>query len=284
MIYFQIYNKFVNMEAYKEQQFSQFLSELLETNATLDFFCDFEKIGRNIDDIKISLNTLNYLLGQEDLCKAVQKIWDRDSKAFEALQILIAVRAKEERKVLNSQKEIVPIKKYLNTPEGIVTYLEESGLSKLFRDRTIKNLVDYAFGVEVGLDTHARKNRSGKLMEEYVKNIFKNNAIAFEQQVNSKNYPNIKKVLGGDRKVFDFVVKTLRCTYFIEVNFYHGGGSKPNETARAYTELAPKVNSVEGYEFVWITDGVGWNSAKPMFRTAYNTIENIYNLTHIQDL
>lgn len=271
------------MDTRKEEQFFQFLSELLETNATLAFYCDFEKVERNIEEIKISLNTLNYLLGQEDLRQAVQQIWNRDPKTFEALQILIAVRPKEKRKVLNSDKTVTPIKDYLNSPEGIVTYLEESGLSKLFRDKTIRNLVDYAFGVEVGLDTHARKNRSGKLMEEYIENIFTDNGVVFQQQVSSNNYPQLKEVLEGDSKTFDFVVKTSLCTYFIEVNFYHGGGSKPNETARAYTKLAPKVNSIDGYEFVWITDGVGWNSAKPMFRAAYDCIEEIYNLKHIQD-
>ena len=271
------------MTTYKKVLFTQFLSELLETNATLGFFCDFDKIERNIDDIRISLNTLNYLLGQEDLQQAIKKVWDRDKKAFEALQILIAVRSKDKRKVLNSEKQVILIEDYLNSPERILIFLENSGLAKLFRDRTIKNLVDYVFGVEVGLDTHARKNRSGMLMESYISGIFNKNNITFNKQVSSNNYPILQKALDGDSKTFDFVVETNRCTYFIEVNFYHSGGSKPNETARAYAKLAPRVNSVENCEFVWITDGVGWNSAKPMFKAAYNVINNIYNLKHIQD-
>ena len=36
------------------------MSQLYETNATLDFYCDFEKIQQNVEDIAISLNTLNY--------------------------------------------------------------------------------------------------------------------------------------------------------------------------------------------------------------------------------
>lgn len=69
--------------------------------------------------------------------------------------------------------------------------------------------------------------------------------------------------------------------YLIEVNFYSGGGSKLNEVARAYTELAPKVNSVDGFEFVWITDGIGWKSARNKLEEAYNTIPSVYNLTNI---
>ena len=65
------------------------------------------------------------------------------------------------------------------------------------------------------------------------------------------------------------------------MNFYSGGGSKLNEVARAYTELAPKVNSVRGFEFVWITDGIGWKSARNKLEEAYNTIPSVYNLTNV---
>ena len=52
--------------------------------------------------------------------------------------------------------------------------------------------------------------------------------------------------------------------------------------ARAYTELALKINSVDGFEFVWITDGKGWNSASNKLEEAFYTIPSIYNLTTIK--
>ena len=89
-------------------------------------------------------------------------------------------------------------------------------------------------------------------------------------------------VLGKDEKRFDFFVEVESIKYLIEVNFYNGGGgSKLNEVARAYIELAPRVNSVEGYEFVWITDGIGWRSARNKLEEAYNTIPRVYNLSNI---
>ena len=84
-------------------------------------------------------------------------------------------------------------------------------------------------------------------------------------------------------KRFDFVVETPSKVYLIEVNFYSGGGSKLNEVARSYSDIAPKVNSVEGFEFVWITDGIGWNSAKNKLQEAYGIIPSVYNLTSIQE-
>lgn len=99
--------------------FEQFLSQLLETNASLDFYCDFKKIKRNVDDIAISLNTLNYLLGQQDLKQAVKKLWDRDSKVFEVLQILIANRKEQHKKVVDGDK-VIEIQEYLSSVDGIV--------------------------------------------------------------------------------------------------------------------------------------------------------------------
>lgn len=35
--------------------FEKFMSQLQETNQTLDFFCDFDKIEANVENIKLSL-------------------------------------------------------------------------------------------------------------------------------------------------------------------------------------------------------------------------------------
>lgn len=152
-----------------------------------------------------------------------------------------------------------------------------------FRKPEIKDLVDYVFGVETGLDTNARKNRSGEITEKLVAKIFANANIEYSQQVSSNTFPAVANVLGADQKVFDFVIKTVTKTYLIEVNFYSGGGSKLNEVARSYTDVAPKVNSIEGFEFVWITDGIGWHSAKNKLQEAFTAIPSIYNLTTIKE-
>ena len=139
------------------------------------------------------------------------------------------------------------------------------------------------FGIETGLDTNARKNRSGHIMENRIAQILDSHRIPYRQEVYSSEFPPISKVLGDDEKRFDFVIETHQTIYLIEVNFYSGGGSKLNEVARSYSELAPKINSVHGFEFVWITDGIGWLSAKNKLQEAYNIIPSIYNLTDIDD-
>lgn len=257
-----------------------FMSQLQETNQTLDFFCDFDKISANVAEVEMSLNTLNYLIGKEDLAKGVSEIWKRDHKVFEVLGILIAVRDEGKKPVTDKDGNVVLLKSYFESEAKVVEFLEGTGLSDIFESRRIKNLVDYVFGIETGLDTNARKNRSGHVMENTVAKILKDNGISFRQEVYSSEFPELA-VLGADEKRFDFFIKTSKKKYLIEVNFYSGGGSKLNEVARAYTELAPKVNSVSGFEFVWITDGVGWKSARNKLEEAYHTIPSVYNLTSI---
>ena len=113
--------------------------------------------------------------------------------------------------------------------------------------------------------------------------IFTSEGIVYEEQVGYKKWPEIKQALGKDRKKFDFVVNTSEKTFLIEVNFYSGEGSKLNEVARAYTELASKINSIPGFEFIWITDGKGWDEAKSKLQEAFESIPGVYNLTSISD-
>lgn len=271
------------MSAHTELEFEVFMSQLKDTNQTLGFFCDFDKISQNVRNIEISLNMLNYLIGKSDLEAAVNDIWQRDSSAFNVMDILIAVRDDGKKKVIDSLGECVLLKQLFTSPERVVEFLNETGLAELFRSNRIKDLVDYVFGIETGLDSNARKNRSGHIMEDTVQAIFEDADIQFGKEVYSSEYPLLAEVLGEDEKRFDFVIETPAKVYLIEVNFYSGGGSKLNEVARAYSDIAPKINSVEGYEFVWITDGIGWKSAKNKLQEAYSIIPSIYNLTDITE-
>ena len=265
------------------KDFQRFMSQLQETNQTLDFFCDFKKISQNVENIKLSLCILNSLIGTRDMRSAVETIWNRDKAAFNVMDILIAVRSEGKKVVLDKIGNCVILDSMFKSVDGVMEFLDDTGLTEIFQSRRITNLVDYVFGIETGLDTNARKNRSGHVMEGIVKHIFDNNNIKYRQEVYSSEWPEITKVLGDDEKRFDFVVKTVGKTYLIEVNFYSSGGSKLNEVARAYTDLAPKINSVSGFEFVWITDGIGWKSARNKLQEAYNNIPSVYNLTDISD-
>ena len=265
------------------KDFEKFMSQLSETNATLGYYPDFNKIRKNVNEIAISLKMLNFLLGKDDLREAVTALWKRDKRAFEVLDILIATRRKDKKKFIGEDGKINLVSSLFTSIDGVMKFLEETGLAEVFKRSDVHDLVDYVFGVETGLDSNARKNRSGKITEMFLHHILETNGIEHRMEVYSREFPEIKSLLGEDEKRFDFVIKTRKQTYLIELNFYSGGGSKPNEVARAYRELAPIVNNVDGFEFVWITDGEGWNSAKSKLAVAYNEIPRMYNFTTLPE-
>ena len=263
-----------------KDEFELFMSQLKETNATLGFYCDFKKINSNVEAIAIKLNQLNYLIGQNDLDAAIRRLWEENPKVFSVLDILIAVRTADNKKAILEDGRVELISRMFESVDGVIEYIHGTGLDDVLQNKQIKNLVDYVFGVETGLDTNARKNRSGHLMENQVATLFQKAGIQYRQEVYSTEYPELS-VLGEDKKRFDFVIETNTNKYLIEVNFYSGGGSKLNEVARAYSELSPKINALDGFNFVWITDGVGWNSARNKLEEAFYTIPDIFNLTTI---
>lgn len=257
--------------------FEAFLSQLTQTNATLSFFSDFGKISRNVANISIDLHTLNYLIGKSDLRQAVEELWMRDSRVFESMDILVATRRRDNKTYINTAGQTKLLHSLFRSVDGVVEFLEETGLAEVLRNSQIKDLHDYVFGVETGLDSNARKNRSGNATEKLISSILTAEGIPFEEQVSSQKYPALTEALGVDRKVFDFVVETPARVYVIEVNYYSANGSKLNEVARSYTDIAPKINAVAGFEFVWITDGQGWLGAKNKLQEAYNAIPSVYN-------
>ena len=260
-----------------KEQFKTFLSQLSETNATLDYFVDFQKVIGNVRKIALKLNQLNYLIGKDNLEEAINDLYEENPKVFEVLDILIAVRNKN-TKTLDNRGKIVSLENYFTSPKSILEYICETRLAEVFKNKEITNLVDYVFGIEVGLDTNARKNRGGDNMSKAVSLLFDREEVYYKKEVNSTLFLDIESLV-FDVKRFDFVIKTKKKTYLIETNFYNTGGSKLNEVARAYSEVAPKINQYENYEFVWITDGQGWLSAKNKLEEAYNIIPSVYNLT-----
>lgn len=271
------------IKAHTEEEFQTFMSQLVDTNATLGFYVDFDKCLDNVNKIEIKLNKLNYLIGKSNLNQAIRELWNENPKVFSVLDILIAIRTRDKKQAIGADGRTKFVSQFFESEDGVVEYIKETGLASLFMDKKITNLVDYVFGIEVGLDSNSRKNRSGHIMENTVAKILSRSDIEYNKEVKSTDFPEISKILGEDVKRFDFVVQTKCKTYLIEVNFYSSGGSKLNEVARAYTELAPKINSCPNYEFVWITDGVGWSSARNKLEEAFYVIPSIYNLTTCSD-
>ena len=270
------------------------LSTLRDSIATYSYYIDFEKVYRNVDDIKIELNILNSLIGSKNIQKDFQNIITKYPETLKCIPILLAVREKEIF-ALDSDGEFkfnfviknYPIEKYAE-------FMQKSGLFDLLQNHLIGNLLDYVTGVETGLDSNGRKNRGGHLMEDLVESFikkagFKKDVNYFKEmyihEITEKWGVNLSAISnqGKMEKRFDYVVKTDRQIFVIETNFYGSGGSKLNETARSYKTLAQEVATINDVTFVWFTDGNGWKSARHNLEETFDVMEHIYCIADMEN-
>ncbi|GAA7237144.1 type II restriction endonuclease [Helicobacter pylori] len=263
--------------------FDTFLQSLKTSNRTLGFFTDWQKCLKNKNEISIALNHLNFLLGKstQEFKSCVKILFEEYPKAFNILNILIAVRDKNDI-VLDANGSFYSLHSYFENDEKVYEFIRQTGLEQIFCNRNIKDLNDFVFGIEVGLDSNARKNRSGKVMENHLSSLFFQAQLNFKEQVDIRELGDLCQAFGDDIKKFDFVVYGKDKTYFIEANFYTISGSKLNEVARSYQDLSLKFEAFPNYEFIWITDGIGWLDSKNKLQEAYKSVE-IYNLSNVGD-
>ena len=275
------------------RDFNKWLSTMKDSIATWTYYTDFEKVYDNVQNIKIELNILNSLIGSKDIEEDFKSILVEYPNVLKAIPILLAKR-EAEIKVQDADGSYVF--NFINMNYSIDQYalfMKNSGLFDLLQNHLINNLVDYVLGVEVGMDTNGRKNRTGHVMEDLVESylikagLIKNNTDFREMYASDveKMFNLDLSLLSNDGKAekrFDFVfVNSLGIVFACECNFYGSGGSKLNETARSYKTLALEAKNIRGFQFVWFTDGIGWQSAKHNLEETFDVTENIFN---IQDL
>jgi len=225
---------------------------------------------------------LNVLVGKNDLDKEFINLVSEYPNVRKVLPILIAIRNNKlkDLKIIDDFEELKSESKIeLFNPnveltselrEDLIVFFNDSGLKKIFQDKDIKNIVDYCFGVEVGMDTNARKNRTGQAMESIVEKIIqkfaeKNNLEYIPQATQSKIKTkwNFDINLDKTNRIFDFAVyeKTKNKIFLLETNYYGSGGSKLKSTAGEYQYLFDFLKK-QGIDLIWITDGLGWKTTK----------------------
>ena len=275
-----------------KRNFAEWLSTFRNSIADYGYYIDFDKVHCNVNEIKVELNILNSLIGSHTIEKDFEKLLTRYPETLKCIPILLAVRANEIAAMDEDGSYVYSFKEMNYSIDDYKMFMRKTGLFDLLENHILGNLVDYVTGVETGLDSNGRKNRGGHLMENVVekfiqkagfiknKNYFKEMYI---HEITEKWNIDLSAISNEGRmeKRFDYVVKTKNQIYVIETNFYGSGGSKLNETARSYKQIAQEVATIPGVTFVWFTDGKGWNSARNNLRETFDVLETIYN---IQDM
>ncbi len=275
-----------------KKDFNNFISTLKNSIKTWDYFVNWNKVFSNSSEIEIILNKLNYLLGKDALREEFIRLYSSNPDIIRAFPVLLAVRERELEiyDKGNKTSEFFNFSKQDKTAEEYYDFFEKSGIINLFKDKKIKNLVDYTIGVEVGLDSNGRKNRGGQLMESiveaFVEDFCTENGFEYISQARAtgiKRKWNISVKVDKSERSFDFAVfnpKTKNIK-LIETNFYNGGGSKLKAVCGEFKSLYGELKE-QNIDFIWVTDGLGWHTVKRPLEETYNHNDYVFNLTSLE--
>lgn len=274
------------------RDFQEWLGDFRPSICNYKYYVNFEKVYENVDEVKVELNIMNSLIGSKNIETDFRELVTKYPEILKCIPTLLAVREREIYAMDEDGAYTYDFKNYGDSIDDYVRFMDKTGLFDLISNHLVNNLVDYATGVEAGLDSNGRKNRGGHLMEDVVEDFIKDTGAEYYKEM---YLGDIEKKWGLDlsalsnsgntRKRFDFVVKTKKTIYAIETNFYKGtgGGSKLNETARSYKLLAQESEDIDGFEFVWLTDGTAWRSARGNLQETFDTTKYVYCLMELED-
>ena len=275
------------------RNFDEWLAKFRLSISGYDYYIDFNKVVNNVEKLKIELSILNSLIGSKDIERDFENIIKKYPETLKCIPLLLAVRQSEIYAQDEEGSFIYNFKNMNYSIEQYKVFMRKTGLFDLIQDHIVNNLIDYALGVETGLDSNGRKNRGGHQMEDLVEDFIKKSKVKeyykemYLSAIEDKWNIDLSALSnnGKAKKRFDFVVKTNNMIYVIETNFYGGlgGGSKLNETARSYKMLSQEADTVDGLTFVWFTDGTAWRSARGNLRETFEAMEHIYSIDDLEN-
>ena len=272
------------------RSFNEWLGKMRPSINNYNYYVDFEKVYANVENIRIELNIMNSLIGSKNIEADFTALLKRYPEILKCVPTLLAVRQSEIYAQDSEGAFLFDFNRMNYSVEQYMEFMRKTGLLDLIANHLVNNLVDYVLGIETGLDSNGRKNRGGHQMEDLVEGFIKQTGAEYYKEM---YITDIEKKWGVDlsaisaegtsTKRWDFVVKTDKTSYVIETNFYGGGGSKLNETARSYKMIAEEARDVIGVEFVWVTDGGGWRSARRNLEETFNTMQHLYNINDMEN-
>lgn len=274
---------------------THFRETIIKTNRSPEFFVDWRKVKANVDSISKELALWSSLVNQRPIKKKFEELITEYPEVLRTMPILFAIRdlelpivydflSKESLKEFNFDRR----RGDKLSPQEItefVTLAERTGILQLFS--VVRNFYDYVLGVEVGMDTNARKNRSGDVMEAAIAPIIGSlsKSIGFDY-VSQKKFS-----FAGDRfglkippelisRKSDFILhKNGKCVN-IEVNYYSAAGSKPEEIVDSYINRRNEL-AAAGWGFIWITDGDVWTTSQNQLKKGFEKIDYLLNLDFV---
>jgi type II restriction enzyme len=289
MKYTKIFKERINCSN-EDEVFDYLMYTLKDTITAWDYFVNWAKVFGNLRDIEIDLNIINYLIGKQNIEDEFKALLEKHPSIVRLIPILIACRQNKFNILASYDRNSFKYETYdFGKPETIekskvIEFAKSTGFLELLQNKRIKNIVDYVIGVEVGLDSNGRKNRGGKSMETivefFIKDICQRKSLDYIKEASSKNIAKrwgLKLKVDKSSRRVDFAINNKDHLFLVETNFYGGGGSKLKSTAGEYKSMFDFWKD-DGHDFIWITDGYGWQTTRLPLQETFNYTDFVLNI------
>lgn len=266
----------------------QFFQTLTPEILSPSDYVNWEVINRKVKVLRREIALLQSL----DKSNPVEDLTDllhKNPKLLKVLQILIAhtpqkIFFDDKDKYIDFKEDEKVVAGDIKRAKAIAEIFVAMGLVEFLKE--VRSVEDIVKGVLIGLEPNARKNRRGSKLESVLDSL-----IASTIEKINKKYktglafePQMYVDLANERKKIDYVIlQNGKPKIAIEINFYSTSGSKPSEVlGRAYPEVQTNLKK-KGLGFIVITDGIGWESMRPVIYTAYEKLDYLMNIKQARD-
>lgn len=276
------------------RNFDNWILNFKESIANFEYYIDYDKIYKILNTYKNEIILMNTLCGSKNIEEDWNILFDNHPEIVKIIPLLVAISNNRIPCTNSNGLIIYNFKNGAITKEECAYFMKRMHIFEDLSSGMISDVKSHLYGCLKGLDSNARKNRGGHLMENLIEDYivaagYEENKTYFKEMYLSDIESNFDLDLskissnGDTEKRFDYVIKTDDCVYGIECNFYSAGGSKLNETARSYKMIAEEAKNIEGFKFVWFTDGKGWISARNNLKETFKVLDDIYCLKELED-
>src|SRR5699024_6276170 len=80
------------MSSSNEEKFEYFMGNRFKTNRTPSYWVNWGNVTKNIKPYEIQLNTLNYLIGKQDIVGEAKSLFTQQPALLTAIPVLLASR------------------------------------------------------------------------------------------------------------------------------------------------------------------------------------------------
>ncbi len=293
--------KFLKLKS-KDEIVIEFWKTLLPTNKDFEFLVDWNKVSKQLYEYKFEIPLFNVLIKDKEFDQDLRELLINYPKSAKVIPLLLAISEKD-------GKNLILVEDFLNwnfnlseinftnfSPNNenelnkIVEFVEKTGLKKFFLNFAARSIEDYFTGVKVGMDTNARKNRSGKRMEKLLQSKIeiyaeKYGFQCFSQKTFQKLSDKIDVPPSLSSRKADFILTRKDKWINIEVDFFNTSGSKPEEIVNSYADRQNEIKKHNG-NFIFVTDGAGWckenKDHQNQVRVAFEKIDFVLNLEFVR--